>query len=175
MKMSLQVYGFFSKTTHSNGLLWTYGWRRTVHMGSWMCLLAVREVDHSFQGVDWAAWLAEAEVSGIVTLISDQVLLSRQLKVNVAFSVVSIKHIDSVHVLSTNELPLGIGLVWLWVNSLTNNLWVIPGQKPCCHHLSAPTLCPAQGKPSASAQKMNKFPIKRRLLVIVSVLWDMNM
>lgn len=80
-------------------------------MGSWMCLFAVREVDHSFRGVDWAARLAEAEVSGILTLVSDQVLLSRQLKVNVAFSVVSIKHIDSTHVLSTNELPLGIGLV----------------------------------------------------------------
>lgn len=80
-------------------------------VGSWMCLLAVREVDRSFQGVAWATRLAEAELRETIALVLDQVLLSMQLKVSGEFSVVSIKHIDSVYVLSTDELPFATGLV----------------------------------------------------------------
>lgn len=78
---------------------------------SWTCFLAIREVDHSFQGVAWAARLAEAELSETVALVLDQVLLSMQLKVSGEFSVVSIKHIETAYVLSTEELPFTTELV----------------------------------------------------------------
>lgn len=57
-----------------------------MHVGSWMCLHAVREADRSFHGVVGqdvlgAAWLAQAELSETVTPVLDQVLLTMHIRV----------------------------------------------------------------------------------------------